>query len=151
MSDFSFIKDNCNESKMFRNNYLSGMTLRDAADSAFLNLIALYVLYKEFETSPYAQNYAQKTIAYGNFIAPRVSGTDLYQALHIVCHPDNETASKLKGSEQNSVMAQKLHVQEKMCKDFLRGMATGTLERTTAIRLMYRLEGQMFVSPCATR
>ncbi len=48
---FSFIKDNCNESKMFRNNYLSNMTLRDAVDNAFLSLLTLYIFNKEFETA----------------------------------------------------------------------------------------------------
>ena len=50
MEDFSFITENCNESKMFRNNYLSQLTLRDAVDSVFLNLLTVYLLSKEFET-----------------------------------------------------------------------------------------------------
>ena len=36
MEDFSFITENCNESKMFRNNYLSQLTLRDAVDNVFI-------------------------------------------------------------------------------------------------------------------
>ena len=59
---FSFIKDNCNESKMFRNTHLNSLTLRDAVDAAFLNMITLYMLSCEFETAPFAQEYAKKTI-----------------------------------------------------------------------------------------
>lgn len=142
---FSFIRENCNESKMFRNSYLSAMTLRDATDAAFINLITLYLFSKEFETAPFAQNYATKTMMFGGFREPRVAGTDLYQALHIVTNPTGRTARKLTGLEMNAVLAVQLHVKEKMLKDFLRNISRGTLDRTTAIRLMYRLEAQMAI------
>jgi len=141
--DYSFIKENCNESRMFRNNHLSGMTLRDAVDSAFLSLLTLYVFNKEFETAPFAQNYARKTMMFGSFREPRVTGTDLYQALHIATNPTGKTAQKLNGTEQNAVLSTRLHIKEKMAKDFLKGLANGTLDRATAIRLMFRLEPQM--------
>ena len=140
---FSFIKDNCNESKMFRNNYLSSMTLRDAVDNAFLSLLTLYIFNKEFETAPFAQAYAQRTMIYGGFKEPRTSGTDLYQALHIATYPGGKTAGKLNGPEQNAALGTRLHIKEKMAKDFLRAMSNGTLDRAEAIRLMYKLESQM--------
>ena len=143
MEDFSFIKENCNESKMFRNNHLSQLTLRDTVDSVFLNLLTLYMLSKEFETRPFAQDYAARTMSFANFTTPRVGGTDLYQGLHIMLHPTGRTASLLKAPEQNSALATQLHTNAKLVKDFVRGVATGTLDRTTAIRIMYRLEGQM--------
>ena len=143
MEDFSFIKDNCNESKMFRNNHLSQLTLRDTVDSVFLNLLTLYMLSKEFETRPFAQDYAARTMSFANFTTPRVGGTDLYQGLHIMLYPAGRTASLLKAPEQNSALATQLHTNAKLVKDFVRGVATGTLDRTTAIRIMYRLEGQM--------
>jgi hypothetical protein len=143
MDDFSFIRENCNESKMFRNNYLSQLTLRDTVDSVFLNMITLYMLSKEFETRPFAQEYANRTMAFGNFAAPRVGGTDLYQGLHIMLYPNGHTASQLKAPEQNSALASQLHTNTKLVKEFLRGIANGALDRTTAIRIMYRLEGQM--------
>ena len=144
--EFSFIKENCNESRMFRNNNLSAMTLRDAVDNAFLGLLTLYIFNKEFETAPFAQEYARRTLAFGSFKEPRVSSTDLYQALHIAIYPEGKTAKKLNGIEQNAVLSTRLHINEKMVKDFLRGIANGTLDRATAIRLMFRLESQMGVS-----
>jgi len=143
MEDFSFIKENCNESKMFRNNYLSQLTLRDTVDSVFLNLLTLYMLSKEFETKPFAQDYATRTMSFANFTNPRVGGTDLYQGLHIMLYPTGRTASLLKANEQNSALATQLRTNAKLVKDFIRGVANGTLDRTTAIRIMYRLEGQM--------
>lgn len=128
---------------MFRNNYLSSMTLRDAVDNAFLSLLTLYIFNKEFETAPYAQAYAQRTMIYGGFKEPRTSGTDLYQALHMAIYPNSKTAGKLNGQEQNAALGTRLHIKEKMVKDFLRAIANGTLDRPTAIRLMYRLESQM--------
>lgn len=143
MEDFSFIRDNCNESKMFRNANLSGLTLRDTVDSVFLNMLTLYMLSKEFETRPFAQNYAAKTMTFGNFGISRVGGTDLYQGLHIVLNPNSKTAQALKAPELNTALATQLRTNGKLVKDFLRGIANGTLDRTTAIRILYRLEGQM--------
>ncbi len=142
-NSFSFILENCNESKMFRNTYLNQLTLRDTVDSVFINLLTLYMLSKEFETAPFAQDYAHRTLMFGNFTAPRVSGTDLYQGLHIMLNPTGPTAQQLKAHDQNLVLANQLQTNAKLVKEFLIGIATGSLDRITAIRLMYRLEGQM--------
>jgi hypothetical protein len=142
-NSFSFIRENCNESKMFRNNYLSQLTLRDAVDSVFLNMLTLYMLSREFETAPFAQDYAHRTMMFGNFNSPRVSGTDLYQGLHIILNPLSGTSQLLKAHDQNLVLAKQLHTNGKLVKQFLVGIANGTLNRITAIRIMYRLEGQM--------
>jgi len=142
-TSFSFIKENCNESKMFRNNYLSQLTLRDAVDNVFLNMLTLLLISHEAETRSYAQDYAHRTLQFGNFNFPRVGGTDLYQGLHIILHPDSETAGKLKAPEKNTELAQELRTNTKLVKDFLRGLSTGTLDRITAIRILYRLESQM--------
>lgn len=142
-NSFSFILENCNESKMFRNTHLGQLTLRDTVDSVFLNMLTLYMLSKEFETAPFAKDYAQRTLAFGNFTAPRISGTDLYQGLHILFNPTGGTAQQLKAHDQNLVLAKQLRANTKLVKQFLHGIANGTLDRITAVRLMYRLEGQM--------
>jgi len=142
-NSFSFIKENCNESKMFRNVSISQLTLRDTVDSVFLNLLTLYLFSKEFETAPFAQDYAHRTMMYGNFNLPRVGGTDLYQGLHIMLNPTGPTAQNLKAPDQNLVLAKQLRTNAKLVKQFLIGIADGTLDRITAIRLMYRIEGQM--------
>lgn len=144
-SNFDFIKEHCNESKMFRNNFISQMTLRDVADSVFLNMLTLYLLSQEFETAPFAQEYAHKTSMFGNFSVARVGGTDLYQGLHILLNPSSRTSQLLHASEQNALLTVKLKTNSKMVKDFLRGIAGNSLDSTTAIRLMYRLEGQMHI------
>jgi hypothetical protein len=142
-NSFSFINENCNESKMFRNTHLGQLTLRDTVDSVFLNMLTLYMLSKEFETAPFAKDYAQRTLAFGNFSAPRISGTDLYQGLHIMLNPTGGTSQQLKAHDQNLVLAKQLRTNAKLVKQFIAGIANGTLDRVTAIRIMYRLEGQM--------
>ena len=142
-NSFSFIRENCNESKMFRNASIGQLTLRDAVDSVFLNLLTLYLFSKEFETAPFAQDYAHRTMMFGNFTLPRVGGTDLYQGLHIILNPTGPTAQYLKAPDQNLVLAKQLRTNAKLVKQFLIGINSGTLDRITAIRLMYRLEGQM--------
>lgn len=144
-NSFSFIRENCNESKMFRNNNLSQMTLRDTVDSVFLNMLTLYMLSCEFETRPFAQDYARRTLMFGNFALPRVGGTDLYQGLHIMLNYNGATAKKLKAPEQNTALAAQLKTNSKLARLFIKGIADGTLDRVTAIRIMYRLEGQMAI------
>jgi len=145
MEDFSFIRENCNESKMFRNNFLTQMTLRDAVDSVFINMLTVYMLSQEFDTAPFAQDYARRTMQYGNFNLSRVGGTDLYQGIHILMNPHGEMASHLKAPEQNEALAADLNTNKKFILDFLRGVASGHMDPTTAIRILYRLEGQMNV------
>jgi hypothetical protein len=145
MEDFSFIRENCNESKMFRNNFLTQMTLRDAVDSVFLNLLTIYMLGQEFDTAPFAQDYARRTLQYGNFNLSRVGGTDLYQGLHIILNPHGDLASHLKAPEQNEALVAELNTNKKFVIDFLRGVSSGHMDATTAIRILYRLEGQMNV------
>jgi len=142
---FDFIRENCNESKMFRNNYLSQLTLRDTVDSVFLNMIVLYILNQEFETAPFAQEYAYKTIMFGTFNIPRVGGTDLYQGIHMVLNPDSNTARLLNGTKQNEALAGKLKTNKMLILRFLREMTNNILKPTNAIRIMYRLESQMHI------
>lgn len=143
---FSFIKDNCNESKMFRNTHLNSLTLRDTVDAAFLNMVTLYMLSQEFETAPFAQEYAKKTMMFGNFSQSRVSATDLYQALHMAMYRDTRASNSLKAPEQNASLRVRLHINEKLVKDFLRALASGRMDKTAAKRIMYRLESQMNIT-----
>lgn len=140
---FGFIRENCNESKMYRNAYLSALSLRDVADNAFLSLLLLYIFNREFETAPFAQEYARRTMQFGNWREPRVAGTDLYQSLHILTNPTSRISQRLSAPEQNDAMRQRLFIREKLIKDYLRSMARGTLTQTDAARMMFQLEGQM--------
>jgi hypothetical protein len=58
-------------------------------------------------------------------------------------NPTGGTAQQLKAHDQNLVLAKQLRANTKLVKQFLHGIANGTLDRITAVRLMYRLEGQM--------
>jgi hypothetical protein len=140
---FSFIRQNCTESKMFRNAYLEQLTLRDVVDSVFLNMLTLYLLSKEFETAPFAQDYAHKTIMYGTFDSPKTGGTDLYQGIYLVLNPTSPTGELLRGKEQNAALASEIHATAKLFKDYLRRLATGTMDHVTATRIMYQLEGKL--------
>lgn len=140
---FGFIRENCNESKMYRNAYLTALSLRDVADNAFLSLLLLYIFNREFDTAPFAQQYAQRTSQFGSWREQRVAGTDLYQSLHLLTNPKSRLSGRLAGAEQNDTMRQRLFIREKLIKDYLRNMAKGTLDHSTANRIMFQLEGQM--------
>ena len=76
-SQYGFIGD-IMESKMFRSkSRVEGSNARDMADFAMMNVLALYILSNEYDYAVAAQDYAKRTIMYGNFNSFRTGGTDL--------------------------------------------------------------------------
>ena len=66
--NLGFIGSELTESKMFRSKgRVEGTSNRDMADLTFMNLIALYILYNEYDFAPAAKGYAKKTMQSGNF------------------------------------------------------------------------------------
>lgn len=81
---YAFIGD-IMESKMFRSkSRVEGTKSREMADFAMMNMLALYILSNEYDFAPVAQDYAKRTMAYGNFNTYRAGGTDLNVALTAV-------------------------------------------------------------------
>ena len=67
-TQYEFIGDLL-ESKMFRSKArVKGTEARDMADFAMMNMIALYILSNENDFAVAAQDYAKRTIMYGNFM-----------------------------------------------------------------------------------
>ena len=65
---YEFISE-LNESKMFRSkNRVEGTNARDMADLAFMNMLAMYILYNTFDFAPTAREYAQRTMKYLSLI-----------------------------------------------------------------------------------
>ena len=103
---FGFIS-NLNESRMYRTKQsVVGTNARDMADFAFMNMLAVYILSKEYDFAPAMQGYAKRTMMFGNFSAYRQTGTDLYIAL-------------------NSLQNNKISLPDQKIKVFLRQIMTG--------------------------
>ena len=81
---YAFIGD-LMESRMFRSkSKVEDTNAREMADFAMMNLLALYILSNEYDFAVAAQDYAKRTMMYGNFNSYRAGGTDLNIALTAV-------------------------------------------------------------------
>ena len=84
-----------NESKMFRSkNRVEGTNARDMADLAFMNMLALYILYNTYDFAPTAKEYAQRTMRYGGQFSYMQGGTDLHIALASLKNGMNDAGDK---------------------------------------------------------
>ena len=111
---FGFISE-LNESSMYRTKQrVTSTSARDMADFAFLNMIAVYILSKEYDFAPAMQGYAKRTMMFGNFSAYRQNGTDLYIALYSL--QNNSSGTSAKDNIQNG----RITVPDTKIKAFLR-------------------------------
>tara|TARA_B100000965_G_scaffold97260_2_gene79506 strand:- start:2966 stop:3820 length:855 start_codon:yes stop_codon:yes gene_type:complete len=118
-SQYSFIGDIL-ESKMFRSkSRVEGSNARDMADFAMMNMLALYILSNEYDFAPVAQDYAKRTIMYGNFNSFRAGGTDLNIALTAVRNGMADSGDK------NKLQSDKLEFNDVKIKAFLNTMKAG--------------------------
>ena len=118
-NQYAFIGD-IMESKMFRSkSRVEGTKSREMADFAMMNMLALYILSNEYDFAPVAQDYAKRTMAYGNFNTYRAGGTDLNIALTSVKNGMSDARDKDK--LQNA----KLNFNDVRIKNFLNTIKAG--------------------------
>ena len=137
---YQFIGD-LMESKMFRSkSRVEGSNARDMADFAMMNMLALYILSNEYDFAPVAQDYARRTMAYGNFNTYRAGGTDLNIALTAV---KNGMAN---AGDKNQLQNAKLDFNDTKIKAFLNTIKAGR-KLTNYLKVM-TLEAQTLARAC---
>ena len=110
---YAFIGD-IMESRMFRSkSKVTSADARDMADFAMMNMLALYILSYEYDFAPVAQDYAKRTMMYGNFNNFRAGGTDLNIALTAVKNGMADAGYK------NKLQSSKLEFNDVKIKAFL--------------------------------
>jgi len=148
MEDFEHLSgwDLLVESRQYRSN-MTSLNLRNVSDFAFLDLMSLYILQNEYETSNISKNYADKTIGFRNFLRPRLSGTDLYTSLNILANPDSIFSKKIhQNPEADALLRTKLKVHTPTVKRYLDLLADGKLTTADASPLLLRLEKQLNIT-----
>ena len=115
---FGFIS-NLTESKMYRTRQQAqSADMRSVLDFAFINTIALYIMYNDYNTAPSAQSYAQQTFKYRNFDIFRQRATDLYVAYNQI-KTGNTTSNK------GAIQSGKTKLPEAKLKQFYTAMSAG--------------------------
>lgn len=134
--DLKLIKD-LNESQMYRSKQaIQRVNARQVADHAFMDLIALWILYNEFEFAPNAMAMAGKTAQYNGFKNYRQNGTDLYMNLHII----SENRQDLLDSTADGVLLDRIMLDSNMVVRHLRRLASNSQSESQVRMTLQQLE-----------
>ena len=126
-----------NESRQYRSkSAFRGTTARRIADHTFMDMIAIWILYNEFEFAPTAIDYAAKTAAYNKFNTYRRSGTDLYQNLHVLTAKRNDVL----GTEEDSTLLDRVELDVPNIIRYLRQASRNGLNIGRTRQTLQRLE-----------
>jgi hypothetical protein len=132
----SLIND-LNESKQYRSRHaFSRVTARQVADHAFMDMIALWILYNEFEYAPRAMAYASSTGQLNSFSRYIQSGTDLYLNLHVV----SQKRTDLLDTTADQVALDRFNVNEKQVVRYLKQMSSNSINGGHVRMTLQRLE-----------
>ena len=141
-SKFSFVKD-LNESSQYRTRQaLSSSDARTIADHCFIDTLALWVLYNEFEYAPAAMRYAAKTVAYGNFKRYSQAGTDMYHTCHVLSTKDSNLIS---GGPKDKVLLDRIRFPDQLMTTYLRNTAANKTTDAQVRNLFQILERNLII------
>lgn len=126
-----------NESRMYRSRHaFRSVDARQVADHAFMDMIALWILYNEFEFAPAVIDYAAKTSQMYGFKRYLQSNTDLYLNLHII----SEKRIDLLSTESDLVALERLNINEKQVVRYLHQIAANSIQIGQVRMTLQRLE-----------
>lgn len=136
------------ESRQYRNPAaVSKINLRTVSDFAFLDLIALYILYNEYEFAAVSARYADKTIGFRGFNKSRLNGTDLYVSMNILTDPTSVFSGKIaQNPEIDSILRAKLKINLPTVKRYLDLIADNKITSLDAAQLLLRIEKQFNIT-----
>jgi hypothetical protein len=138
---YEFIKSISESSLIRSEKALSKFNARDIADFIFLYFIALQILRNEFESTPYAMAYADKTLAPGSIDSFRNTGTDLFLLMYTLFGKNNETALKnLDNQLANEVFLKTLGFDWSQARRWLGAISNGSKESSQDRQFLLKLE-----------
>jgi hypothetical protein len=138
--------DTLDENKLFKSRRPHDYNAKDMAELAFLYIIALHIMRSEYETAPFAQQYARRTMIHGNFDHNDLQNTDLYQFLHVLRDHHSDIGRELNNPEANDLFWHQLHFNSNSVKQLLTQMAKSSYDGTAAKRLLLSLEQQFHIT-----
>jgi hypothetical protein len=130
------------ESAQYRSKQAFSQTnARVVCDSAFMDMIAIWIMYNEFETAPIARSYAEKTATYGRFTNFRQASTDLYLNLHVI----TERKSGLLGSNADATLLDRVQLDVRNVVRYLRNASGNKLTQSYVRQTLQRMEHALHI------
>ena len=144
--ELTFI-NSLNESRMYRTKAaIKYVDARRVSDHAFIDLLALWVMYNDYDFAPKAMEYAAKTASFNNFKTFRQMGTDLYLNLHIL---DNKRVDLLGHNSKDQILLDRIKIDTPMIIQYLRQMAYNRLSSNRVLTTMQRIEQNFHIENSA--
>ena len=140
--DLKLIND-LNESRQYRSkSAFRHANARTVADHTFMDMIAVWILYNEFEFAPESLNYASKTVAYNRFNTYRQSGTDLYLNLHVITEKRNDL---LGNDDADVTLLDRIQLDVGNIVRYLRQIGQNSMTPSKARQTLQRLEQALYI------
>lgn len=135
--ELGFVKD-LNESSQYRTRFnLASVSARTIADHAFMDIIALWILYNEYDYAPAAVEYARKTKLFGGFNTYRQSATDLYMTLYVL---STKNVDIIHGDEASKLLLDRIVVDSNDISTYLKKIANNSLTSVIARQTLQKAE-----------
>jgi hypothetical protein len=134
------------ENRLFYVKHASDFNAKQMSELAFLYLIALHILRSEYDTAPFAQNYARRTLSHNGFAHDDRQNTDLYQFLRVTADHNSDMAQQLHNPEANDLFWHQTHFSSSTAKQLLSLMARSSYDGSAAKRLLLSLESQLHIT-----
>lgn len=119
---------------------LKNKGLRQVLNHAYYEMIGLCVMYKDYEYSSYASQYAKKTVIYSRFDKHRISSTDLY---NIFAFLNNLKTEKL--SKKDEILIKRAKLDMDFYIRYLRRMMNGSLSVVELDRFIKRITKELYI------
>lgn len=116
-------------------------TARQVCDHAFMDMIAIWILYNEFETAPKARDYAGRTMTYNGFKTFRQASTDLYLTMHVI----TQDRTDLLSSDEDSTLLGRITLDEQKVIRYLRETAGNKITQMMVRQTLQKLERALYI------
>ena len=116
-------------------------TARVVCDHAFMDMIAIWIMYNEFESAPFARDYAARTATYNRFTSFRQSSTDLYLNLHVIT--TNNTS--LLGSDADVTLLDRVQLDVRNIVRYLRAAGGNNMTPAMVRQTLQRMEQALHI------
>lgn len=128
------------EARMFKTrDQISREGARVLTDHLFVSALSLFVMSKDYDYAPTAQAYAARTAQYGAFNKPSPGGTDLYQTIYSLQHPD------FLKSQKDKLLMNRVNIDGSKITKFVKQMRSGNLTQQQAKTFLFKLEKDLAI------
>lgn len=126
------------EARMFKTReQISREGARSLTDHVFVGMLSLFAMSQDYDYAPVAKEYARRTTQFGGFNRPSPGGTDMYQSIYSLMHPE------LMPGEKSDMLMKKVNISDKKMRAFLSKIAQGNVTTADARSILYRLEREL--------